>query len=64
MVFVNSDPALIRFFLRFLDTVGIEPGGPDLSAYTSTRQADVLGAERFWQRVTQADPAQVSPVRS
>ena len=25
MVFINSDPGLIRFFLRFLDEAGVEP---------------------------------------
>lgn len=57
VVFVNSDPALIRFFLRFLDTVGI--GREELTYRVHIHEtADVLGAERFWQRVTQADPCQ------
>jgi transcriptional regulator with XRE-family HTH domain len=57
VVFVNSDPALIKFFLRFLDTVRI--GREDLTYRVHIHEtADVLGAERFWQRVTQADPRQ------
>ena len=57
VVFVNSDPALIRFFLRFLDAVGI--GREDLTYRVHIHEAaDVPGAERFWQRVTQADPRQ------
>jgi transcriptional regulator with XRE-family HTH domain len=57
VVFVNSDPALIRFFLRFLDTVGIGRG--DLTYRVHIHEtADVLGAERFWQQVTQANPRQ------
>jgi transcriptional regulator with XRE-family HTH domain len=57
VVFVNSDPALIRFFLRFLDTVGI--GREDLTYRVHIHEtADVPGAEQFWQRVTQADPRQ------
>ena len=57
MVFVNSDPALIRFFLRFVDTVGI--GRADLTYRVHIHEsADVPGAERFWQMVTQADPRQ------
>jgi transposase len=57
VVFVNSDPALIRFYLRFLDTVGI--GREDLTYRVHIHEAaDVPGAERFWQRVTQADPRQ------
>ncbi len=57
VVFVNSDPALIRFFLRFLDTVGI--GREDLTYRVHIHEAaDVPGTERFWQRVTHADPRQ------
>ena len=57
VVFVNSDPALIRFFLRFLDSVGT--GREDLTYRVHIHEAaDVPGAERFWQRVTQADPSQ------
>ena len=57
VVFVNSDPALIKFFLRFLDTVGI--AREDLTYRVHIHEtADVLGAEQFWQRVTQADPRQ------
>ena len=57
VVFVNSDPALIRFFLRFLDMVGV--GREDLTYRVHIHEtADVPGAERFWQRVTQADPRQ------
>ena len=57
VVFVNSDPALIRFYLRFLDTVGI--GREDLTYRVHIHEAaDVPGAERFWQRVTQTDPRQ------
>ena len=57
VVFVNSDPALIRFFLRFLDTVGV--GRENLTYRVHIHEtADVLGAEQFWQRVTQADPRQ------
>jgi hypothetical protein len=57
VVFVNSDPALIRFFLRFLDTVGISR--EDLTYRVHIHEAaDVPGAERFWQRVTHADPRQ------
>jgi transposase-like protein len=57
VVFINSDPGLIRFFLRFLDTVGI--GREDLTYRVHIHEAaDVPEAERFWQRVTQADPRQ------
>ncbi len=57
VVFVNSDAALIRFFLRFLDTVGVSR--EDLTFRVHIHEAaDVSGAERFWQRVTRADPRQ------
>jgi hypothetical protein len=57
VVFINSDPALIRFFLRFLDTVGV--GLEDLIYRVHIHEAaDVPAAERFWEKVTQADPGQ------
>ena len=60
VVFVNSDPSLIRFFLRFLDTVGI--GREDLTYRVHIHEtADVPGAERFWQRVTRCGSTAVSP---
>lgn len=55
VVFVNSDPALVRCFLRFLATVGI--AREDLTYRIQIHEtADVAVAERFWQQVTQADP--------
>jgi transposase len=55
--FINSDPAIIRFFLRFLDAAGV--------AFHQIRfrvciheTADVPAAERFWLGVTGAEPAQ------
>ena len=57
VVFINSDPALIGFFLRFLDTAGIARE-TWYSACTYTRAADVEAAQRFWLDVTEAQPSQ------
>jgi hypothetical protein len=57
VIFVNSDPGLIAFFLRFLDVAGI-------ARYRLTyrvqihESADAEAAQRFWLDVTGADPAQ------
>jgi hypothetical protein len=57
VTFVNSDPGLVRFFLRFLDHAGI---GQDRVTYRVQihENADVSGSERFWLEVTAASPAQ------
>lgn len=55
--FINSDPGLIRFFLRFLDVAGI--ARTDLIFYISIHEsADVAAAQRFWAEVTGAPPDQ------
>jgi transcriptional regulator with XRE-family HTH domain len=56
VIFVNSDPGLIRFFLRFLRTVDV---APDRLTYRVAihESADVQAAERFWSDVTGADLA-------
>src|ERR1700733_14560444 len=57
VVFINSDPGLIKFFLRFLDEAGVEP--PRLRFRVHIHEtADVSAAEQFWRDVTAADPAQ------
>ena len=56
VVFINSDPGLIKFFLRFLDKAGVTSA--QLRFRVNIHEtADVAGAERFWQGVTGADPA-------
>jgi hypothetical protein len=55
--FVNSDAALIRFFLRFLDVAGVGPERLIFRVYIH-ESADVEAAQRFWLDATQADPAQ------
>jgi transposase len=56
VVFINSDPGLIKFFLRFLDEAGVS--STQLRFRVNIHEtADVAGAERFWQGVTGAEPA-------
>lgn len=57
VVFVNSDPGLIVFFLRFLAIAGIQR--KELAFCVQIHEsADVEAAQRFWQEVTGAPPAQ------
>jgi hypothetical protein len=57
VTFVNSDPGLVRFFLRFLDHAGIDQ---DRVTYRVQihENADISASERFWLEVTAASPAQ------
>jgi transcriptional regulator with XRE-family HTH domain len=56
VVFINSDPGLIKFFLRFLDEAGI--ASAQLRFRVQIHEtADVARAERFWQGLTGAEPA-------
>jgi len=57
VVFVNSDPALISFFLRFLDGAGIERDRVTYRVHIH-ETADASAAQRFWLGVTAASPAQ------
>lgn len=53
VVFMNSDAGLIRFFLRFLATVGVPRC--DLTFRVHIHETgDVAAAQRFWQAVTGA----------
>jgi transposase len=56
VTFMNSDPALIRLFLRFLEAAGADRNMIIYRVYIH-ETADVTGAERFWLEVTGADPA-------
>jgi hypothetical protein len=51
VIFVNSDPALVGFFLRFLDAAGIERDRLRCTVNIH-ENADVAAAQQFWQRVT------------
>jgi transposase len=49
--FINSDPGLITFFLRFLAVAGIAPNR--LVCYVHIHEsADVAKAHEFWQQIT------------
>jgi hypothetical protein len=57
VIFMNSDPRLIQFFLRFLEAAGI--GREDLILNLSIHEsADVVAAQEFWADVTGAGPSQ------
>jgi len=56
-VFINSDPALILFFLRFLDAVRIPRTSLSYRVYIH-ESADVAAAQRYWLEVTGAAPSQ------
>lgn len=57
VIFVNSDPELISFFLLFLDTAGISRS--DLAFRLHIHEtADIESAERFWLSLTRARPEQ------
>jgi hypothetical protein len=57
VVFINSDPALIGFFLKFLDTAGIQRAALVFRVYIH-ETADIEAAERFWLDATDAQPSQ------
>jgi transcriptional regulator with XRE-family HTH domain len=57
VTFLNSDPALIKFFLRFLDAAGIEREGLVYRVQIH-ETADLDTAQQFWLDVTGADSAQ------
>jgi hypothetical protein len=51
VVFMNSDPGLIRFFLRFLQITGTSKEDTIFRVYIH-ENADVEAAQRFWLEVT------------
>lgn len=57
VIFTNSDPGLIRLFLRFLDTAGAQRSDLVFSVYIH-ETADVAAATQFWLKVTGASPEQ------
>lgn len=57
VVFVNSDPRLIAFFLRFLEAAGVDRDRLTYRVYIH-ESADILAAERFWLEVADADLTQ------
>jgi hypothetical protein len=57
VIFTNSDPALIQFFLRFLMTACTPPENLTFQVYIH-ENADVGAAELFWLKITGARPEQ------
>ncbi len=57
VIFTNSDPALIQFFLRFLTMAGTPPENLAFQVYIH-ENADVGSAELFWVKITGARPEQ------
>jgi predicted transcriptional regulator len=57
VMFINSDPALIAFFLKFLETAGVQPGDLVLRVYIH-QNADAEAAKEFWRKLTGAQPSQ------
>jgi hypothetical protein len=57
VIFINSDPALIQFFLTFLDAAGVAREDLVFRVYIH-ETADVEATQRFWMNFTGASPAQ------
>jgi transcriptional regulator with XRE-family HTH domain len=57
VTFMNSDPLLIGFFLRFLDSAGIKQKRLVFHVHIH-ENADADAAQRFWQEVTGGHPEQ------
>jgi len=57
VIFMNSDPGIITFFLRFLDAAGVDRGRL-IYRVQIHESADVAGAEQFWLTLTAATPDQ------
>jgi transcriptional regulator with XRE-family HTH domain len=57
VIFINSDPRLVTFYLRFLKLAGVRQ---DQISYRLSihENADLAAAKNFWLEVTQADPSQ------
>jgi hypothetical protein len=55
--FINSDPALIRLFLRFLHVVGVPREDLVMRVYIH-ESADVAAAQKFWADLTGIEPSQ------
>jgi hypothetical protein len=62
VTFINSDPRLVAFFLRFLDVAGVARDDLVFRVYIH-ENADAEAAQRFWLAVTGTQPDQFrSPV--
>ncbi|MGW1593258.1 hypothetical protein [Streptomyces sp. NPDC002343] len=56
VIFVNSDPGMIRVFLAWLDLLRVERGRLRFNVMIH-ESADVEGAERYWADLVGADPS-------
>jgi transposase len=57
VVFINSDPSLISFFLRFLNAAGVCPDDLVLRVYIH-ENADAKAAQQYWLDLTGTRPDQ------
>jgi hypothetical protein len=57
VVFINSDPGLISFFLKFLQTAGVSREDLVFRVYIH-ENADVQAAQRFWRDLAGAESGQ------
>lgn len=57
IAFINGDPGIVGFFLRFLDAAGVDSSHIRYRLYIH-ESADLDAAQRFWIAVTGAEPAQ------
>jgi hypothetical protein len=57
VAFINSDPGLIIFFLRFLGAAGVNRDDLVLRVYIH-ENADAEAAQRFWLELTGVQPSQ------
>lgn len=58
--FINNDPALISFFLKFLESIGVRPEDLIFRMYIH-ENADVESAQQYWLELTGAPPDQFRP---
>ena len=54
VVFINSDPGLVRLFLRFLDAAGDVSRSDLVHTVCIHESGDTAAAQQFWQEVTGA----------
>lgn len=57
VVFINSDPQLILFYLRFLTVAGVTADRLICRVYIH-QSADAMAAQRYWEAVTGVQPDQ------
>jgi len=58
--FINSDPHLVKFFLRFLETAGVSKDRL-IFRVSIHETADPVAAQRFWRKVIGFEDAYFKP---